>query len=477
MDKMPNGGKVVIVDDCIEEILPLINILNKKTVPILYYSGNLEDLPEEPLQGIRVFFLDLRFSTNTDEKTIVSNACNILSKILGDNNGPFLLIVWSSTGSEYREKLEQELIGKSYCPEYTLYLSKADYFETKESNAYSLIEEIKEILNNYDVENCDNILERISLKVISQADEQSKVFIKKNIEKLEKELYDGLSKAGLLYLFILWENTVRDSTHKVINEIYNQIPDSIPIDKKLPAMAFYLAKNRLEKQFENVDEKEKIYAAMMELTELYSYFYSENIIKMDIEDFKSLSIQKNNDFIPSEAKFNTWKMTTSPCRNEMIGNIYEDKNKIFRFFDLIREYKNEEKYIKNEDEFKSDTRIKYILANINGECETAQDKYPVIRVMPGVMIPCTVYGEYEDKKVLRSRENAKEYIFKDFEKFEYNNTNYYIIFNINQCTFLPKKSLNDLKVMFRLQRRYYLKLREQISSNFSKQGIDLYSMR
>ena len=114
------------------------------------------------------------------------------------------------------------------------------------------------------------------------------------------------------------------------------------------------------------------------------------------------------------------------------------------------------------------------MANINGECETAQDKYPVIRVMPGVMIPCTVYVEYEDKKVLRPRENAKEYIFKDFEKFEYNNTNYYIIFNINQCTFLLKDSLSDLKAIFRLQKKYYLKLREQISSNFSKQGIDLY---
>ena len=29
MDNLPNGGKVVIVDDCFQEILPLINILNK----------------------------------------------------------------------------------------------------------------------------------------------------------------------------------------------------------------------------------------------------------------------------------------------------------------------------------------------------------------------------------------------------------------------------------------------------------------
>ena len=33
MDNLPNGGKVVIVDDCFQEILPLINILNEKPNP------------------------------------------------------------------------------------------------------------------------------------------------------------------------------------------------------------------------------------------------------------------------------------------------------------------------------------------------------------------------------------------------------------------------------------------------------------
>ena len=82
MDNLPNGGKVVIVDDCFQEILPLINILNKNAIPVIYYSGRANESPIKPLHGIRLFFLDLRFSTNTDTKTIVSNACNILQTIL-----------------------------------------------------------------------------------------------------------------------------------------------------------------------------------------------------------------------------------------------------------------------------------------------------------------------------------------------------------------------------------------------------------
>ena len=107
MNNIPNGGKVVIVDDRFKEILPLINILNHNAIPVIYYSGKISELPSQPLNGVRLFFLDLRFATNTDTKTIVSNASNILNKILGECNGPYLLIIWSSTGNEYREDLEK----------------------------------------------------------------------------------------------------------------------------------------------------------------------------------------------------------------------------------------------------------------------------------------------------------------------------------------------------------------------------------
>ena len=49
-----------------------------------------------------------------------------------------------------------------------------------------------------------------------------------------------------------------------------------------------------------------------------------------------------------------------------------------------------------------------------------------------------------------------------------------MIFNINQCTFITKDKLDDIVVHFKLQRKYYLKLRQAISENFSKQGLDLY---
>lgn len=107
--QLPNGGKVVIVDDNINEVIPLINILSSQNIPILYYDGNINRLPDKPLSGVRVVFLDLRFGSVIETKTIVSNACAVLGRIIDDENGPFLLIIWSSTGSEYQTELEKKL--------------------------------------------------------------------------------------------------------------------------------------------------------------------------------------------------------------------------------------------------------------------------------------------------------------------------------------------------------------------------------
>lgn len=474
MNNIPNGGKVVIVDDRFKEILPLINILNHNAIPVIYYSGKISELPSQPLNGVRLFFLDLRFATNTDTKTIVSNASNILNKILGECNGPYLLIIWSSTGNEYREDLEKELANKLYRPEFILSLSKQDYFETKDSNAYTLMEDIKYILESEEVENIDRVMSQIEMKVLSDEDEVEKVFIPAKMEQLHDELYDGLKNAGLLSLFIIWENTVRNSVHKVVNEIYLQIPESISADKKLPAIVYYLAKNRLEKQFELVEDKEKFCAALMELNELYTYFYSEDVIKIPLNGFLPINIQKNTDLVPSESKFNSWKMLAQTLKNDTPGSIYKDPGKTFEFFNLVKLYTDKEKYNNISVGLRDDDNIIYILANINGECDTAQNKYPVVRVIPGVLIPCDIYKQYEEQGTLKPIDRAGDFMYKELPPFEYKEREYRLIFNVHQCTFIGKEDTMNLDVCFALHRKYYLSLRQYLASDYSKQGIDLY---
>ena len=98
----------------------------------------------------------------------------------------------------------------------------------------------------------------------------------------------------------------------MVNEIFSQIPDTIPVDKKLPAMVYYLAKNRLDKQFEDVEDKDKFYAALMELNELYVYFYSEDVIKISVGEFLPINIQ-NRLYYTNPNKYTTNTLSAHTC--------------------------------------------------------------------------------------------------------------------------------------------------------------------
>lgn len=68
------------------------------------------------------------------------------------------------------------------------------------------------------------------------------------LENIERKLAEELKKANLFHLFVLWENTIAMSAIETVNSIYKAIPDTIPKEKKLRAMLFYLAYYNLEKQ-------------------------------------------------------------------------------------------------------------------------------------------------------------------------------------------------------------------------------------
>jgi len=48
--------EVVVIDDVKDEVEPLLNLLNKQGVGLCYYRGNLRDLPEKPIVGVRLLF-------------------------------------------------------------------------------------------------------------------------------------------------------------------------------------------------------------------------------------------------------------------------------------------------------------------------------------------------------------------------------------------------------------------------------------
>ena len=155
---IPLNGRIAIVDDQIDQALPLMRVFAKNNIPYLFYKGtDPEFLPERPENDIRILFLDLNLLDGRDyqPKDIRSTLFATISHIISPNNYPYLLILWSRQEKEYRGILEdlfaEEL--RQCAPIAILNWIKSDFFpnftdtnENKE-NEYIILDELKKTLS------------------------------------------------------------------------------------------------------------------------------------------------------------------------------------------------------------------------------------------------------------------------------------------------------------------------------------------
>ena len=107
---IPLNGRIAIVDDQIEQALPLMRVFAKNNIPYVFYEGsNPEYLPEQPENDIRILFLDLNLLDGRDNqpKDIRSALFATIRRIISPKNYPYVLILWSRQEKEYRNLLEE----------------------------------------------------------------------------------------------------------------------------------------------------------------------------------------------------------------------------------------------------------------------------------------------------------------------------------------------------------------------------------
>ncbi len=235
----PRCGKVLVIDDQITEAMPLLNLLGKKGVPAMYYSGNLSELPETPFDEIRLVFCDLKYNVAADAKSVASTVISILKALISEKNGPYILLAWSAHGADYLEELKITLDSTKIKPEFILQLDKSEFFSSQDNDTWfdEMIDSVSRL--ELDAEDEVQVKKLIEEKVNSFRSSQ-KIPNTDALENIEKKLAEELKKANLFHLFVLWENTIAASAIETVNSIYDAIPDSIPVNKKLRAMLFYL---------------------------------------------------------------------------------------------------------------------------------------------------------------------------------------------------------------------------------------------
>lgn len=103
-------ARVVVIDDDREEALLLLQAISRLGIGAVHFNGNIDQLPEAPLSGIRVVFLDVRLMTSpsTDPKQYVPQTLNVLAKAVQASRGVTGIVYWTKYDDDIQE-LEQRL--------------------------------------------------------------------------------------------------------------------------------------------------------------------------------------------------------------------------------------------------------------------------------------------------------------------------------------------------------------------------------
>jgi len=114
--KVLETTRVCIIDDEPKEYLPLIHALSRLRFGCIHISGDkLEELPppEEPLEGLRLVFLDMQLgSEGADEAAITSHTAQVFSRVVSPSAGPLLVVIW--TKHDHMVELFQKRLYENY---------------------------------------------------------------------------------------------------------------------------------------------------------------------------------------------------------------------------------------------------------------------------------------------------------------------------------------------------------------------------
>ena len=90
---IPLNGRIAIVDDQIEQALPLMRVFAKNNIPYVFYKGTApEFLPERPENDIRILFLDLNLLDGRDNQPKEIRSALAEIAVLSVNNSPVRLL-------------------------------------------------------------------------------------------------------------------------------------------------------------------------------------------------------------------------------------------------------------------------------------------------------------------------------------------------------------------------------------------------
>ena len=259
---IPLNGLIAIVDDQIEQALPLMRVFARNNIPYVYYKGtDPEYLPGQPENDIRILLLDLNLLGGRDNqpKDIRSSLFSVISHIISPNNYPYVLVLWSRQEKEYKEMLEKLFSNdlKGCAPIAILEWIKSDFFpnfsdeEANKDEEYKIIDELKKVI------------------------------------------------AGLpAYSYLMqWENCVHNSADETIQDIFHDYHSQENWKNSANCILDMFAKSYLEQHYRDSSKEDIAKASLFFLNDVYYDTLESAITNSEIENAVELQYEANADLI------------------------------------------------------------------------------------------------------------------------------------------------------------------------------------
>lgn len=438
-------GKTVIIDDRKEEVEGLITALSKADIGHSYFSGRLTGLPNKPLQGVRLLFLDLRLEgvpETFETEDLIKSLIPVIEKIIGENNGPYIVVGWTNNPTEFDAFINR----LSFKPIISFDMDKAECINSKnpvETIQKKLIKKLNEYSEFKLLLFWENFIKKAANLTLNKLFEETQ-----NREEIQR-LISSITKAKLgknvnvsnsveknRAFLLAMNDLLNDSTNNVINlENLNQFGDIKPVNneprdylyklnssllisahqsKKFQPGNVYLAYNSLGKKLCNELLVEKI---------------DENKIRVNVE--KMLKKRPN------------WQRLGNPSRR---GLITKAKNK------KIDELKN---------------NIKHIMVEVTPICDYAQQNIKANRLITGLLIPIDYIN---DKSISSVRSNSSYYLSNPFY-LNYIDSNCRILLNYRGLITTSKSSLKSKKAIFTLNKFFLFEIQHNVAQHISRPAL------
>lgn len=93
---LKDNNSIIVVDNKVEDLEKIARVFNVHGIGCRTIECNGYDLLPEPLKGVKIAFFDIDFIGAGDETAIFSALRSVLTSTISKDNGPFVLVFWTT---------------------------------------------------------------------------------------------------------------------------------------------------------------------------------------------------------------------------------------------------------------------------------------------------------------------------------------------------------------------------------------------